>query len=206
MHIRLTIKSIIRWEQLRGKSFYLMDYTNAEDFESLLYTTSMSARGEKTYTFAVFRQTLSNEKVAREMVTMLQQEIAVLNQFRKKLEENPPENSDSTPGYISEFVSMLVMSGLDAHYALEEMELCDLVMYIEAYERQRKEQMEGDRLWTYLSIIPHVGTKRIPIPRDLYIFPWEYEETKKEAQRAIKEDMDDFEAFMKTKKSDYYGR
>ena len=37
----LTIKAIIRWEQLRGKSFSLMDYSDRDDIEALLYTTTI---------------------------------------------------------------------------------------------------------------------------------------------------------------------
>ena len=41
--------------------------------------------------------------------------------------------------------------------------------------------------------------------RDLIVFPWEEEEMRKEAERAIREDAARFEEFMKTKKTDYYG-
>ena len=46
MKIGLTIKSIVRWEQLRKKSFSLMDYSDREDVDA--YCTrqrSVTAKG-----------------------------------------------------------------------------------------------------------------------------------------------------------------
>ena len=54
MEARLTIKAVIRWEQLRGKSFSLMDYSDKEDVNALLYTSTIVAKGE-VYTFDVFK-------------------------------------------------------------------------------------------------------------------------------------------------------
>ena len=86
------------------------------------------------------------------------------------------------------------------------MELCDLPLYLEAYERERKEEMEGSRMWTYFTMLPHIDSRKMKNgARDLIIFPWEEEEMRKEAERAIREDAARFEEFMKTKKTDYYG-
>lgn len=61
MKIGLTIKSIVRWEQLRKKSFSLMDYSDREDVDALLYTTTICNGEGVMYTLDVFRKTLSNE-------------------------------------------------------------------------------------------------------------------------------------------------
>ena len=99
---------------------------------------------------------------------------------------------------IGNIVSTLIMSGLDATYALEEMELCDLPMYIEAYERKRKEEMEASRLWTFFTMLPHIDSKKMKNgAMDLITFPWEEVEATREAERAINEDIDRFEQFMK---------
>ena len=152
-----------------------MDYSDKEDVNALLYTSTIVAKGE-VYTFDVFKKTLSNRKLVREMVLSLENRMSVLAQFQNKRAGTDKINSDTTPGMIGNIVSTLIMSGLDATYALEEMELCDLPMYIEAYERKRKEEMEASRLWT---------------------FSWEEVEAAREAERAINEDIDRFEQFMK---------
>lgn len=206
MKIGLTIKAIIRWEQLRKKSFSLMDYTDKDDVDSLLYTATICNNESKMYTFDIFRTTLTNEKITREMVQALERETAVLSQFQKKHEESELSTTDTSPGMIGELVSTLIMGGLDAHYALEEMELCDLPMYIEAYERKKKEQMESDRMWTYYAMLPHIDAKKMRNGvKDLIVFPWEAEELVKESEKALSNDSERFENFMKTKKTDYYG-
>lgn len=196
MKIGLTIKAIIRWEQLRKKSFSLMDYTDKDDVDSLLYTATICNNEGEMYTLDVFRQILSNEELTRKMVHALERETAVLRQFQKEQEVTDLNKNETNPAMIGELVSTLVLSGLDAHYALEEMELCDLPMYIEAYDRKKKEELENNRFWTYFNILPHIDGKKLPSPRDLYSFPWEELEDIKEAERALEEDADIFNLFM----------
>lgn len=185
MKIGLTIISIIRWEQLRGKSFSLMDYSDKEDVDALLYTTTICNNEGMMYAFDVFRKTLSNEKTVRGIVLGLERETAFLSQFQKK-QETSLDNNESSVETISDIVSTLIMSGLDAHYALNEMELCDLPLYIAAYERKRKEDMESSRMWTYLTILPHIDAKKMENgAKDLITFPWE--ETEKEIEKTIKD-------------------
>ena len=87
------------------------------------------------------------------------------------------------------------MAGLDAHYALNEMELCDLPLFLEAYERKKKEQMEESRMWTYLTILPHIDAKKMENgAKDLITFPWE---EKKEATEISDIEAQRFEEFMK---------
>ena len=68
---------------------------------------------------------------------------------------------------IGSIVSTLVMSGLDAYYAFNEMELCDLPLYIEAYEKKRKEDMESARIWTYLTILPHIDARKMKMGQEI---------------------------------------
>lgn len=197
MKVKLTLKTIIRWEQLRKKSFSLMDYSDKDDMESLLYTATICNNKEEICTFEVFRQTLVNEKVAREIVAALGQYMGILAQFQAKHEADI-STTEGNPDLISNIVSTLIMLGLDASYVLNDMELCDLPMYIEAYERQKKERMEESRMWTYFTMLPHIDAKKMKNgARDLIIFPWEEQEIQREAERALREDADRFEEFMK---------
>lgn len=203
---RLTIKAIIRWEQMRGKSFSLVDYADKEDIESLLYVMYITS-DKSRYTFEVFRQVLTDERFMNAMSSDLGKIMEVVAQFQRKTITSDVGNSEGSPENIGRIVSTLIMAGLDAHYALNEMELCDLPLYLEAYEQKKKEQMEESRMWTYYNILPHIDARKMKNgARDLITFPWEEEEMRKEAERAIKEDADRFEEFMKTKKTDYYGR
>lgn len=195
--VRLTMKAIIRWEQLRDKSFSLLDYADREDIEALLYTMYCSeARPE--YTFDVFRLVLEDERFMNAISSDLGRIMEIVAQFQKKdTSDNGNAKGEYNPVKVSEIISTLIMSGLDAGYALNEMELCDLPMYIEAYKRQKKERMEESRMWAYLSMLPHIDAKKMKNgAKDLVAFPWEEEEMLKEAQRALDEDASRFEEFM----------
>lgn len=74
-----------------------MDYSDKEDVNALLYTSTIVAKGE-VYTFDVFKKTLSNRKLVREMVLSLENRMSVLAQFQNKRAGTDKINSDTTPG------------------------------------------------------------------------------------------------------------
>ena len=196
--MHLTMRTIIRWEQLRGKSFTEMNYEDNDDLTALLYCSLISCNPNIAYTLEEFRHVTNNEKLMREMSQKLSRESLVMAQFRGSIENKTDHgSSESSSGRISEIVSTLIMAGLDAGYVMDRMELCDLPMFIRAYEQRKKEQLENNRLWTYLSILPHVDGKKLPSATDLYPFPWELEEIERKANEAIQADADRFEDFMK---------
>ena len=98
-------------------------YSDKDDIDALLYTTTICNNEDVIYTFDVFRGTLSNEKLVQEMILKLERETSVLSQFQREQEKQDIVNSNSLPEMISGIVSVLIISGLDAHYVLNEMEI-----------------------------------------------------------------------------------
>ena len=192
---RLTVKAIIRWEQMRGKSFSLMDYSDREDMEALLYAMSIDSF-EVPYKYEVFKSVLANDKVMEGMSVSLGRIISVMAQFRHSTNAGSVGVNDDRPETMGNIVATLIMSGLDAHYALNEMELQDLPLYIEAYENNRKDEMENARLWTYLTILPHIDAKAMENgAKDLITFPWE--QKPKEETEINDAEVERFEEFLK---------
>nr|DAN25549.1 MAG TPA: hypothetical protein [Bacteriophage sp.] len=186
----MKIKTIIRWEQLRGKPFNGIDMSDEEDVVALLYCRAICEKGVKC-TLAVYRNTTSNHVLCSAQMSALKDEVAMVGQFMPQNEGSCGKTDNIR---IADIVSMLVMSGLDAYYAMNEMELCDIPMYLLAYENKRKEIMEERRLWTYLTILPHIdASKMVNGAKDLIAFPWE-DNTQKEISD---EDVAQFESFMK---------
>ena len=200
MNIRLTMRTLIRWEQLRGKSFSLMDYSDEEDMAALLYCSVMCCNKGTLYTLDEFKHTMQNDKLVRQMAMALSRESTVMAQFRQE-QESMEEQTSAETGCIKDIVSTLITGGLDIGFVMDEMQLCDLPLFITAYENKRNEQMESDRLWTYLTILPHVDGKKLPSARELYPFPWEQKELEEDAARAIQEDADKLEAFFEQGKN-----
>ena len=56
--------------------------------------------------------------------------------------------------------------------------------------------MESERLWTFLTIMPHIDTKKINTPAKLYPFPWDDKtDNKDEINKPI--DQNEFDEMMK---------
>lgn len=190
---RYTVRMIIRWEQLMKKPFSQMDYSSKEDIDAFLYVMNVD---NTPYTFEVFKTALENDGIFKDMMLRLDRAMGIMAQFQKYESSDDMQSEGASSGSIGEIVSMLVMSGLDAHYAMEEMDLCDLPLYIEAYERKRKEELENARLWTYISILPHIDGKKVSSPQVLYPFPWETDEMRRKAEKEMRENEEQLMKFL----------
>lgn len=201
--MKLTIKAIIRWEQMNKKPFADIDYTKNEDIETLFYVCSLSNNAFRA--FAEFRESL-NEEAIKIMVADFEKETSIASQFKQPTKEIPSEDTGDTtqdqpvPIWIKDVIPYLIMGGLDARYALNDMELIDLPLYIDAHERRTKEKLESERLWAFMQLMPHLKPG-IKSARDFYPFPWELEENKKNAAASIEENKDMFESFMQSGKT-----
>lgn len=178
---RLTVKSIIRWEQLNDKPFSRLDYNSEDDIISLFYVCRIA--DEVNCSLIEFKEKLS-EKLISLMIKDFERETSLMAQFQKKIGKTISKESDDTdtdPIYIKNLVPILIMNGLDAHFAMNEMELCDLSLYLDAYDKKVKDKLESARLWTYILLSPHL-TKKTKSPKDLYPFLWELENIKQETE------------------------
>lgn len=191
--MKLTIKSIIRWEQLNGKPFSSLDYGNEDDIISLLYVCNLSE--DAPVSLGEFIKTTPPD-TTEQMVMEFSAHTAFLSQFQTKIEESKNEDSaGDNPVYIKDIVAMLVMNGLDAGFAFNEMEICDLHIFLQAYNEKMKQQYSSSRLWAFIQVSPHLP-KRIKTPEDLLPFSWELEERKSQAAKQLEKDAPLFEAFM----------
>lgn len=188
----MKIKTIIRWEQLLGKAFSLIDMDNEEEMVALLYCRAICEKGVRC-SLRVYTSTTTNYALFSTQIESLKDELSIMNQFIAS-NVGDSNNEDSDNVRISDIVPMLIMAGLNAHYAMNEMELYDIPMYLSAYENKRRELMEDRRLWTYLTILPHIDASKMTNgAKDLITFPWE-DNSQKEI---TDEDVAQFERFMK---------
>lgn len=190
-NIRLTIKAIVRTEQLLAKPFTEIDYTNPEELEALLYCCVLACN-PVLFTLEEFRIIAGNEKQLSAMLKEIEKANLVLGQFTQKGQTG---TGGGEAAYIKELAGVLVMAGMDAHYVMDEMEISDIPVFLEAYEKKRREEMEASRLWTFLGVAPHIDTKKIRSARDLMMFPWEEAEAQQEAIEALTRDKEMAELF-----------
>lgn len=194
-NIRLSIKAIIRAEMIMSKPFTEIDYTDIDDLMKLLYCTVL-ANNSILFTFEEFKVIAGNEKQLVAMLKEIEKANLVMGQFTKP-SGNDAEGGSGESQYTKDLIGMLIMAGVDANFAMNEMEISDIPVFLEAYEKKRREEMEASRLWTFLNVAPHIDTKKIKSAKDLMLFPWEEEETRKLAEEALTRDREMAEHFFK---------
>lgn len=196
--IKLTVKAVIRWEQLNNKQFSLLDNNSEDEVLSLFYVCALS--DGVNISFDEFKENLKPTDAER-MAKEFEHQTFIISQFQtiteKEEEKGKEKDSEDTTNiiYIKDIVPMLVMDGLDVYFAMNDMELCDLQIFLEAYDQKRKDKLTAQRLWTYKLLSPHLeeGTT----PEDIHPFPWDSkEETLSEEE--LEEGKEESITFLKT--------
>lgn len=192
--IKLSLKAIVRAEQMLGKPFNDIDYNHEDDVMKLFYCAVLTNNRER-FTFEDFASMMASEGFMESLLRRFEKEVQIHSQFITS--QVPGERTgDKKAAYISELAGNLIAGGMDANYVMNEMELCDIPFLMDALDRKRKEDMESQRLWTFYSILPHVDTKKIKDPSDLIVFPWEQEAKRKKAEAEAKKNERLFYEFM----------
>jgi len=197
MVIKLNIKSIVKFEQLTNKSFNQIEFSNEDDLTKLLYCIVLTNNPEK-HTYETFKELLQTKKLGKEIVDKFNTIINIMEQFTKesKITSTVLEHDNNQVQYIRDIVGMLVVDGnVSIDYMMNEMEIYELPIYLNAYNDKVKQQMENNRLWTYLSILPHIDSKKLDEPKKLIQFPWEMVKEKETSVNNIKcneEELNDF--------------
>ena len=194
-NIRLTIKAIIRAEQMLGKPFTDFDYTDREELTRLLYC-SVLANDKERMAYGTFLEVAGNEKQLSAMLSEMELENVLLVQFTDTVDKG--EAGGSGDGYrMRDLASDLIVSGgLDPHYVMDELEISDIPALVRALDRRKREGMESQRLWTFLAVAPHIDTRKIRTVRDFYVFPWEVEERERKAAEEMDRNKGMFDRFM----------
>ena len=203
-NIKLNIKSIIRFEQLTNKPFSKIDYTCDEDVSKLLYCIILS-NNDCDFTYLQFLQLLSNNKISKDITQRFQTICEVFSQFKDSDLEGEKEcdtdsNNKNRDTCIKDLAALLIIQGgLDVNYVMNELSLNDIPLYVKALNNKQRERMEEQRLWTFISILPHIDSKKLKSPADLYPFPWELEEKKKEEKKQVEQGVKVFDNILNNK-------
>jgi hypothetical protein len=202
--MKLTARAIIKWEQLTRKPFSSISNYDEDEAVTLFYACKLSEGA--TISLSEFRESLTDDSISKMIMDYERQKtiIELLSPPKKETEE--PEETEETETskapvsyYVKDLIPMLIMDGLDADFALNEMEISEIPVFLDAYEKKNRRNQESSRLWTFLQVSPHLP-KKIRRPEDYLPFPWEIRERKIKARKEAEKGKDTFEAFMKSKK------
>ena len=199
LKIKLNIKSIIYYEFLTKKSFIKLDYNNNDDIMKLLYCIII-CNNDITILYDEFIEISKNApQLFKQIYTELNHYINFISQFYNDNNNNNNNNTDNNNNniYYKDIVANLIVNvGINAHYVMNEMNINELYMYYNAYNNKIKEKLEEKRLFTFLSMLPHIDGKKINNPRMIYPFEWEIEKENKEFQKNEKEIKTNFSEIM----------
>lgn len=169
--IRLTIKAIIRWEQLNKKPFSQLNYNSEDEVLSLFYVCTLYDK--VLFSLDEFKKNLKPQD-AKRMVKDFERQTSLTSQFQVVAKKKSEDSEDSNPIYIKDIVATLVMDGLDVYFAMNDMELCDLPVFLQAYDQKTKDRLTAQRLWAFMQLSPHL--EKGTTPQDIHPFAWELAE------------------------------
>ena len=176
--MKIKIKQIIRWEQLRDKPFYELDTADELDVVALMYVTAPEQDIDNS-TFEMFHQ-IADTKSCDNLSKNISRYLNYVNQFTPKVVpedkhvEVDKENKKDEQIRVSEIVMSLIYDGVDANYLMNDAEICDLPMLCKGAEMKMRRDKEDSRLWSFLQLQPYMSDM-IKNTTDFYPFPWEEE-------------------------------
>lgn len=176
--MKIKIKQIIRWEQLRDKPFYELDATDEIDVVALMYVTAPEQDTDNCL-FETFQQ-VADSAACEKLSKSISRYLNYVNQFSPKIktEDKPTENNKEDKKdeqiRVSEIATGLIFDGVDANYLLNDAEICDLPMLCKGAEMKMRRDKEDSRLWSFLQLQPYMDGK-VKTTTDFYPFPWEEE-------------------------------
>ena len=125
------------------------------------------------------------------MFTEFRKAMDIANQFQSEGKEG--EKSDR---YFSDIAGMIIANGIDANFVLNDMEIYDVDFILKGIDEKRRQDMTERRLWTYLTILPHIDAKKSGLTAvKLYPFPWEEESLKQEEAEDLRKSMSILQKF-----------
>ncbi len=184
--MRLNLKAISIYEGIKGVSFSDFDFNSEEDFLLLLYAM-YEAEANTKESFSDFKKVMqANGGLFKELSAECIKIYLYNKQFEDKKQEDAEKEVQEEPPLLSKLASTLIALELDAHFVLYDLELWQLSSLSESLEEKKREQWERERLWSYYTILPHVGSKNFENPQALLCFPWEEEAKEKELEHGFK--------------------
>lgn len=178
--IRLNMRAMCLYEAITGKSFFDFSEDNMEDMFKVLYC-SFVANNDLKMTLGTFLKLLEDKEVQK----WLLYEYDKIGKFNTQFSSKSKDGQDNAENKTEDKLKardiagfLIVRCGMDADYVYDRMNFFEIEDYMRAFEAEQKDNLERERLWTYLTISPQIDGKKIKSPEDMLKFSWEKEDKK----------------------------
>ena len=199
-NLKLNIKSITLYEQLTRQSF--QQFTgDINQIIPLLYCVIV-ANNDYRETFAeTLKYLFADEKVLKTLSKEIEKQLKFDEQFKalstpNNEEPTEPTNEETQPLYVSQMLPLLLDCGLSIDYIMNDMRYTDIDTFIRHFNEKEKARLTEKRLFTYLTILPHIDSKKCKSPEQLLPFEWEKENKKEKGLKEIKDKKNKLDDFM----------
>lgn len=199
--LKLNIKSLILFERLTKTPFQKFN-GSIEQVIPLLYCLIIANNDFKETYEDTITYLFSDEAILKDLSNKLEKLLKFEEQFGIQNNENINEgivaSEEVKPIYISQLIPILVSDcNLDINYIMNEMSYTEIDSYIHYRDTKYKNGLEEKRLFTYLSILPHIDSKKCSI-QQLLPFDWEIEQKKENGLKTIEQYKNKLDDFLKS--------
>lgn len=176
---KLTLRAVLLFEKLTARSFSSLSIIDEDDAVTLLYCLQRCEEGGSVLPFEVWRQVLESESVKGELYARLERTLEAMIPLSLPEGTSPTEETDkdTSPDFTSIAGMLVVEGGLSPSYVMDTMELWELPAFLDALDRKKREALEHQRLFTWMTMMPHLSSDSVGSPEELLPFPWEQAES-----------------------------
>lgn len=185
---------------MTGRSFQSIDFNCEDDIHKLLYCAYWVGTSREESYDSFVKTIKANPRHFTRAINQISQHNLLAQQFSALTPVMTGANHEdgAAPPFMGDVAARLVIAGgMDAHYVMRDMTIDDMLLFIKALDDKQRQEAESQRLWTYISILPHIDRKKLKSPQKLIVFPWETAARQQEAIQTIEELKTEFEAFMR---------
>ena len=178
---KLTLRAVLLFEKLTARSFSSMSILDEEDAVTLLYCLQRCEEGGSVLPLDIWKQVLESESVKSELYARLERTLEAMIPLSFTSPEGATSAEGKDDGDAPDFTSiagmLVVEGGLSPSYVMDTMELWELPAFLDALDRKKREALEHQRLFTWMTMMPHLSSDSIGSPEELLPFPWEQAES-----------------------------
>lgn len=176
---KLTLRAVLFFEKLTARSFSSLSILDEEDAVTLLYCLQRCEEGGSVLPIDVWKQVLESEAVKSQLYARLERTLEAMIPLSLPEGTAPTEETDeaTSPDFTSIAGLLVVDGGLSPSYVMDTMELWEIPALLDALDRKKKEHLEHQRLFTWMTMMPHLSSDSVGSPEELLPFPWEQAET-----------------------------
>lgn len=178
---KLTLRAVLLFEKLTARSFSTLSILDEDDAVTLLYCLQRCEEGGSVLPLDVWKQVLESGSVKGELYARLERTLEAMIPLSFTSSEGATsaevEDNGDAPDFTSIAGMLVVDGGLSPSYVMDTMELWEIPAFLDALDRKKKEHLEHQRLFTWMTMMPHLSSDSVGSPEELLPFPWEQAES-----------------------------